>query len=149
SLAGAVATPNATNAVQLYRLDNFAPSTGNGEGVSFDPTTDRAFMLNTEGDRIEILSISASGAVSSVGAINLAQHPDLGLLSGGNSVAVKNGVVAVAFSGGQPGENGYIALYDTNGTLLNTVEVGAGPDQVVFTADGKKILVANEGEPFT
>ncbi|MCA6116505.1 choice-of-anchor I family protein [Bradyrhizobium sp. WSM 1738] len=147
SLAGATATPAATNAVQLIRLDNFTPAAGtNAEVVTFDATTDRAFVLNTIGNRIDIVGISARGATSAVGSIDLTALDGFG---GANSVAVKNGVLAVAVAGDQPGANGFIALFDTNGVLIKTIEVGAGPDQIVFTADGSKLLVANEGEPFT
>lgn len=36
---------------------------------------------------------------------------------------------------------------DTDGTLLNSVEVGNLPDMVCFTPDGTKVLTANEGQP--
>ena len=42
---------------------------------------------------------------------------------------------------------GAVALFNTEGDFLKLVPVGALPDMLVFTADGKKILVANEGEP--
>ncbi|QHO76158.1 hypothetical protein ACH79_29685 [Bradyrhizobium sp. CCBAU 051011] len=147
SLAGATPAPVASNAIQLVRLDNFTPAAGtNAEVVTFDATTDRAFVLNTIGNKIDIVGISASGATSSVGSIDLTALDGFG---GANSVAVKNGVLAVAITSDQPGGNGFVALFDTNGVLIKTVEVGAGPDQIVFTADGSKLLVANEGEPFT
>ncbi|MBR1148663.1 choice-of-anchor I family protein [Bradyrhizobium sp. AUGA SZCCT0431] len=145
SLQGDAVTPTATNAVQLVRLDNYAPAAGtNAEVVSFDPSTGRAYVLNTIGNTIDIVSISASGAVNLVSSIDLTALDDF---NGANSVAIKNGVLAVAYASDQTGANGFVALFDANGTLVNTVEVGAGPDQVVFTADGSKLLVANEGEP--
>ncbi|MBR1190913.1 choice-of-anchor I family protein [Bradyrhizobium sp. AUGA SZCCT0160] len=145
SLQGDAVTPTATNTVQLVRLGNYAPAAGtNAEVVSFDPSTGRAYLLNTIGNTIDIVSISASGAVNLVSSIDLTA---LAGFNGANSVAIKNGVLAVAYASDLTGANGFVALFDANGTLVNTVEVGAGPDQVVFTADGSKLLVANEGEP--
>ena len=151
SLAGATVTPTATNAVQLVRLGNFVPTSGtNAEVVTFDPTTDKAFVLNTIGEKIDVVGISASGAVSSAGSIDLTALADYGPLSTPNSVAVKNGILAVAFSGGELGANGFVALFNaSNNAFIKTVAVGSGPDQIVFTADGSKLLVANEGEPFS
>lgn len=148
SLQGAAVTPNATNAVQLVRLGNFVPEAGtNAEVVVFDAATDRAFVLNTVGSQIDIVGISASGAVSSAGSIDLAALNEFG---GANSVAIKNGVLAVAYASNLPGANGFVALFDAaTNTLIKTVEVGAGPDQIVFTADGLRLLVAVEGEPAT
>lgn len=148
SLAGAVPTPVASGDVQLVRLDNFAPAPGtNAEVVTFDPATDRAFVLNVVGNTIDVVGISASGTVSAAGSIDLTTLDDFGSAS---SVAVKNGILAVSYASSQPGANGFVALFDAStGSLINTVEVGPGPDQIVFTADGSKLLVANEAEPFS
>lgn len=64
-----------------------------------------------------------------------------------NSVAVKNGVVAVAVENAPKTNPGWVQFFDTNGSLLNTVTVGALPDMLVFRPNGRRLLVANEGEP--
>lgn len=38
-------------------------------------------------------------------------------------------------------------FFDVNGALLSTVTVGALPDMLTFTHNGRRVLVANEGEP--
>ncbi len=38
-------------------------------------------------------------------------------------------------------------FFDTSGTLLNSLTVGALPDMLIFTPNGRRLLVANEGEP--
>ena len=45
-------------------------------------------------------------------------------------------------------ENGKVVFFDAK-TLnyISQVDVGANPDMLTFTPDGKKVLVANEGEP--
>lgn len=145
SLEGSVTTPVATDDVKLVRLGNYAPAAGtNAEVVSFDPTTDRAYVLNTIGNKIDVVAIDAAGALSAVSSIDLTILEDFGVA---NSVAIKNGVLAVAYGNAVPGAAGYVALFNSSGTLIKTIEVGAGPDQIVFTADGSRLLVANEGEP--
>ncbi len=42
--------------------------------------------------------------------------------------------------------HGRVVLFDTNGTYIDEAKVGILPDMVKFTHDGKRILVANEGE---
>jgi len=66
---------------------------------------------------------------------------------GANSVDVFGGIVAVAVEAEVAQDPGLVAFYDTDGTFLASVEVGALPDMVTFTPDGSKVLAANEGEP--
>jgi len=66
-----------------------------------------------------------------------------------NSVAVANGIVAVAIQDATPQNNGRVAFYSTAGAALGSALVGALPDMVTFSPDGRYALVANEGEPNT
>jgi 2',3'-cyclic-nucleotide 2'-phosphodiesterase (5'-nucleotidase family)/sugar lactone lactonase YvrE len=69
------------------------------------------------------------------------------------SVAVFGKLLAVAVQNSVKTDNGFVQFYDlTNPALpvhLSTVNVGALPDMVKFSADGKKLLVTNEAEPNT
>ena len=69
-----------------------------------------------------------------------------------NSVAIHNGLAALAVE--SPGDRrnaGMVLFYDTDTLSLsdgvNVVPVGALPDMLTFTHDGSKLLVANEGTP--
>ena len=64
-----------------------------------------------------------------------------------NSVAVHDGVVAVALQADPKTDPGVVKFFDTDGTFLNQVTVGALPDMLVFSHNGRWLLVANEGEP--
>ncbi len=63
-----------------------------------------------------------------------------------NSVAVKNGIVAIAIEAANGIDPGKVVFYDTAGTFINEVTVGVLPDMVTFSPDGTKVLTANEGE---
>ncbi|MEA5597415.1 choice-of-anchor I domain-containing protein [Rivularia sp. UHCC 0363] len=68
--------------------------------------------------------------------------------AGVQSVAVKNGVVAVAVSAETPTDPGKVVFFNaSDSSFLSQVTVGALPDMLTFTPDGSKVLVANEGEP--
>ena len=114
-------------------------SLGNTEVVSFDPQSKRVFSTNGTASKVDIIDLSDPTNPTVVGAI-----PVVGDL---NSVAVKNGIVAIAVGKGtDPGE---VILADVDGNLLLSagIPTGALPDMVTFTPDGNKILTANEGEP--
>ncbi len=72
---------------------------------------------------------------------------DTSALGSPNSVAVHDGVVAVAIQSDPKTDPGHVAFYDTNGKLIKAVKVGALPDMITFTPDGNSVLTANEGEP--
>ena len=63
-----------------------------------------------------------------------------------NSVAVHGDLVAVVRQPSDKTRRGSLDLLTPDGTSITSVEVGHGPDMVCFTPDGKRLLVANEGE---
>ena len=62
-------------------------------------------------------------------------------------VTVHNGLVAISVPNADEQLPGDVIFLDSSGNFLSVVEVGALPDMLVFTPDGTKVLVANEGEP--
>ena len=78
----------------------------------------------------------------------LADSIELDSIGGGvNSVAIYNGILALAVENDNKQANGFIVFYNTQGQWLNKVEVGALPDMVTFSPNGQMVLSANEGEP--
>ncbi len=123
----------------LTELGRF--TSGNGAEIpAYDPGSQRVFVV--AGPVIEILSLANPASPTLVGTI-----PAATLGGTPNSVAVRNGLVAVAVADATKTNNGNVKFFDVNGTLLNTVTVGPLPDMLTFTPDGTKVVVANEGEP--
>jgi hypothetical protein len=106
---------------------------------AFDPGTDRVFVVNAEAGTVDVLDVSDP---TEPVRIDQLQTP------GANSVDVSDGVLAVAEAADPAQEPGSVAFFDT-ATLepLGAVTVGALPDMLTYTPDGKTLLVANEGEP--
>lgn len=125
------------------------------EIVSFDPATEQAFVVNANSGEIDVLDLSSPTAPSLVMSLDLAADIAAALtsvasaddLGAANSVSVYGDTVAVAVEADTKQNNGYVAFYQTDGTFLSAVEVGALPDMLTFNKDGSKVLVANEGEP--
>ncbi|MBD2206544.1 choice-of-anchor I family protein [Calothrix sp. FACHB-1219] len=126
-------------------------TSGNGAEISaFDPQSDRLFVVAA--NTVETYSLSNTGTVSLISALTPGFTLDEGTQAIPNSVAVSNGIVAVAYaivnSTTNAQQTGKVSFYNAaDGTFLNSVAVGALPDMLTFTPDGKKVLVANEGEP--
>ncbi|GAA4453807.1 choice-of-anchor I family protein [Nibrella saemangeumensis] len=118
-----------------------APTT---EIAAYDPATRRLFVVNSGQNKLEILDISDIRTIHTVKTISMA------LYGGGiNSVDVHKGIVAAAVENVNPQRNGRVVFLTTDGQFLNSVEVGAMPDMVVFSPNGQYVLTANEGEPNT
>ena len=135
------------NGVEVSLLGTFDSGLGEGaaEIVAHDPETQRLFVTNGEDASVDILDISNPKKPTKAGTIDVSVVN--GSATGGpNSVAVSNGVVAVAVEAETVTDPGVVAFFDADGTFLGSVVVGALPDMLTFTPNGKKILVANEGE---
>jgi hypothetical protein len=123
-----------------YHTDIF--DEGAAEIVAFDPVSQRLFVANGFDNAIDILDAADPENPAKVSSIPLAAYG-----AGVNSVAVNNGVVAVAVEAEIKQDPGSVVFFDTEGDYLNQVVTGALPDMLIFTPDGSKLLVANEGEP--
>lgn len=112
---------------------------------AFDATSKRLFVVNAKAGAVDVLDLVNPGNPVKAGTIDASA-----VLAGAeiNSVAVHDGVVAVAIQAPVKTDNGYVATYDAATLrLLGRERVGALPDMVSFTPDGKTLLLANEGEP--
>lgn len=128
--------------IQLTPLGTFNTNIfdeGAAEINAFDPASQRLFVVNSDSRTVDILDVSDPANVSRVNQITLS--------GGANSVAVKNGLVAVAVENDTVTDSGSVVFFDTDGSFITQVTVGALPDMVTFTPDGTKVLVANEAEP--
>lgn len=130
---------------QLQRIGGYSSGLGLGsiEISAFDAATRQVFAVNGVNSTFDIINLSNPAAPTLVQRVSTAQF------GSPNSVAVANGIVAVAIQDATPQNNGRVAFYSTAGVLLGNVAVGALPDMVTFSPDGRLALVANEGEPNT
>jgi hypothetical protein len=108
------------------------------EIVAYDPDAQQVYVVNGARNRVDVLD--KTGAFQ--------RSLSFGGFGSPNSVAVKNGVVAVAVgNGADRTQNGRVFFFNTSGTQTGVVDVGVLPDMVTFSPDGRKVLTANEGEP--
>jgi len=116
---------------------------GAAEIVAHDAFNQRIFKVNADAATVEVLDLADPANPVLFDTI------DVSALGGGvNSVAVKFGLVAVAVEAEVKQDNGLVAFYSASDlSLRGVVEVGALPDMVAFTPNGRYVLVANEGEP--
>lgn len=135
----AAAQPFAPQSLELAKIGG---RIGAGAEISaYDPATRRLFVV-PGGPILEVLDLTNPAAPSLITTIDLAA-----LGGAANSVDVANGLVAVAVEATVAQDPGSVAIYNTAGVLQRTLAVGALPDNLTFTPDGQRILVANEGEP--
>src|SRR4030095_16008203 len=115
------------------------PGSERAEIAAYDPATRQIFSINPTLARVDVLDISDPNDPVLAFTIALGGRP--------NSVAIHKGIVAVAVENAVKTDPGFVKFFDTSGTLLNSVTVGALPDMLIFTPNGRRLLVANEGEP--
>lgn len=117
---------------------------GGAEIPAFDAVSKRAFSASNAG--VQVVDLTNPSAPVKLAPIDPTAS---GLTSKDVShVTVKNGVLAVSLIA-MPDKTmpGAVAFFNAaTGALLGSVAVGAVPDQLAWTPDGMKVLVANEGE---
>lgn len=130
---------------ELGRFETGVFDESAAEIVAHDPMTQRVFVINANAKTVDILDISNPRKPQLSGTIDVSiDLPDSG---GVNSVAVHEGLIAVAVENDDKQANGWAVFYASDGSFINSVEAGALPDSIVITGDGDFALTANEGEP--
>lgn len=134
------------NLIGQYHTGLFDQSAA--EISAFDPGTDLLFVVNANSGLIDVLDLSDP--------TNPVPHATTPVLNPGiantgaiNSVAVHNGIIAIALEADPKTDNGFAVFYDAAdlSAPAASVPVGALPDMITFNRDGTLVLTANEGEP--
>ncbi|WP_413694250.1 choice-of-anchor I family protein [Psychromonas sp. KJ10-2] len=119
--------------------------------VSFDKKTQQTFVVNAQSGQIDVINSQDIDRPLLAKHLNvkadIKQH--LKAQAGAaNSVAVYDGLLAVAIEAKNKTDKGWVAFYNTQDLSFISAQVlGALPDMVTFTPNGKQLLVALEGEP--
>ena len=130
------------DAVSLY-------DSGHDKGteiISVQQTSLRAVLSNFATGEVDVLDVSQPGHIKRTARFDLvliegeeltsvAFHPKLDIFA------------AVIDAGNKPGKLEIRSA--STGLLLGRIVVGYGPDAVVFSDDGKLVMIANEGEDFS
>lgn len=119
---------------------------GAAEISAYDPATKRLFVVNNSTvNKIDVIDFADPSKPTLLSSIQLAAY-------GGfvNSLAVSNGKLAAAIEAVDKQAAGKVVIFNTsNYTEVKVIPVGALPDMITYSPDGKYILTANEGEPST
>jgi hypothetical protein len=129
---------------------------------AFDPVGKRIFVVNPLASGLNVIDASNPADpkvdavvpfIDLVAACEAALGADCPVRPGAepNSVAIHGNRMAVALGNAERTDNGHAVFFELRGAaaprFLAVVEVGALPDMITFTTDGKYALTANEGEP--
>lgn len=130
------------------------------EIVAFHKNSQHIYVVNAQSKQVDVLSglqnitpLSNPLTQSNLKKVfSIDTVKDYAQSGGVNSVAIDANLLAVAVENNNKQAPGIVAFYQLNkmtgeATYLKNVPVGALPDNVQFSPDGTKLIVAGEGEP--
>lgn len=141
--------PEPISLQQIGRFNTNVFNSGAAEIPAYDAASRRLFVVNGDAanPRVDVLNLANPAAPAKIAEITFAAG------EAANSVAVRNGIVAIAIESTPKQNNGRAAFFMANADFsgmdvpVSSVTVGALPDMITFTPDSTRVLVANEGEP--
>lgn len=133
-------TPIQLKHLSTYHTGIFDESAA--EISAYDEHGQRVYFTNAFDNTIEVIDV--------VDPLNPVALPSIDVSSYGggiNSIVVWDGYIGAAIENSNKQLDGFVVFFDTAGTYINQVTVGALPDMLTISPDHTKIVVANEGEP--
>ncbi len=133
----------------VYNVIPFLFDEGAVEISAYDKRTRLAFLTFAEKPYVQAVDLSNPASPAFAFSIDLTPWGGAGAHS--TSVAVRRGVLAIAVPQGiQDTAPGKVLFFDTStGQFISAVTVGALPDMLTFTPNGRYVLTANEGQPMS
>ena len=136
------------NNIELVKLASYASGVfgqSAAEIPAYDAASQRLFVVNAQKGMVDVLDFSKPAQptyIQSLDAKTYLANSEV------NSVAVHNGIVALAVQAEDKTQTGIVAFFKAQDlSFISQVNVGALPDMLTFTPDGRKVLVANVAEP--
>lgn len=126
-----------------YKTNIFAESAA--EIPAYDAASKRLFVVNAQKGLVDVLDASKPEQ-----PIHIAELSARDYLADSevNSVAVHNGIVAIAVQAKNKTDAGLVVFFNAKDlSFMSKVAVGSMPDMLTFSPNGKTVLVANEAEP--
>lgn len=140
-----VVTPESISLSYLGRYSSGVFGQSAAEIPAYDAQNQHIFIVNAQKGAVDVLDASDIANPTLVQTLTVESIAEGAVV---NSIAFQSGYLAVAVEAATKTDPGYVALFDaTTLELLGSRQVGALPDMLTFTPDGKYLLVANEGEP--
>lgn len=136
--------PAANNALSLQLLSSYrngTSGTNSSEIIAYDKNTKRLWIANSIAGKINIVDFTNPAIPVAFATIDIVP------LGGINSIAIRDGVIAVAIENTNKLLPGQVVFFDANGTVLKQINAGVLPDMVAISPDGKYVVTADEGEP--
>lgn len=126
-----------------FQVSPFAFDESAAEIASYDARLHRLFVVNSSARTVDVLDVSDPNNITLMATIDASAEG-----ASANSVSVDGRTLAVAIEADNTQAPGKVVFYDTTDfSKLGEAQVGALPDMVTFTPDGRHVLTANEGEP--
>lgn len=140
SAVGVAAAPGTPDFTLVGSYDTGLAGPGNTAAEVVAVKGDKMFVSNATVAAVDIVDVADPATPRLLKRVDLSAFGDEV-----TSVAAGNGLVAAAVDRGTA--PGTVVFFSPGGSNLRLVTVGAGPDMVTFTPDGRRLLVVNEGEP--
>ena len=138
-------TPQSISLSYLGRYSSGVFGKSAAEIPAYDAANQQIFIVNAQKGAVDVLDASDIGNPTLITTLTVESVATGAVV---NSLAYRDGYLAVAVEAASKTDPGYVALFDAATlALLDSKQVGAQPDMLTFTPDGLHILVANEGEP--